>query len=937
MNSRRREMTNAHESMDPHEQLVVTEQITSANKGSSRLTRAEYESKQLDGEKMAFQLVQTRLGKGKAHMTVKDSYGTWMTPVTLTVSVTTPHHEISRTSSRGQHEGKGYDDLSTDVSSVDPAGRKLYHSQDSLLGTAKCRGAHTGTRRCDASSSRAGKYGPQMATSSAQTEISQKESSISETLTSVADGRDCHPNITSEHIERRHILQRVANPSRKPLLSCSQKSVVACRLGEPVLKKRVRFKDVCEESNSPVPSSFEYGPCTLMEIGDLRLVQSQNQVSQIAGPCRRIGMANSRPNYESPANSWNLHDNIRRDPFPSDPHRIPIEKLATRSIQLAGRQSKIRFSEVIQTFDPRVYESLQENPDGFGEVEEFTDDITLQSRRSSYVYPPTDDPNWPPPSPPPSRYPPSPRRRSMKLDKTIMQRFDDLPAYRSPPSRPSSYYSSPPPSYPPSPGRRSLQSDQLFIQLPPPSPPYRHPLSDPMRRSILRNQSLAQDLPLRLGRSKSVTFDQGPHRMPSQPGRSKSVASDEAPVQYITFPQRPPISPYEMGDQFWDASYDQGPVDQFNEDTERRLGRSPSQVALKCEVYDERGSPLLLCRSNSGTLDQYGIRPPTLEIPISPYEMAEQFSDFSNDREPVEFNQETLRLGRTQSFDEVPERAEGPLRRERSYSFDEFPRDRSFMRPPPLEIPNSPNEIDEGFSDVYYDRGSVDFSQEPYGQEEPVRRSSFPDYYTSERESMIEESSPNRADSDKAKLDFRQELYQQTQVIEETIFDLLSKTNATSKELAALERQERLSGHLKLKESGKDTIQDKGKTRSSSRRIADMSRARRLSGSSFSKDMKEVNQTFDFNTNDPRRASSAATCEFCLNEGNSARKFFIEKKTVTEADIYELIENFQVEMMKLMERTDALFASQEEEQSYNDEVQRINGGIPAAAAEGGRE
>lgn len=929
-------MTNAHESMNPHDQLVVTEQITCANKGSSRLTRAESKCKQLDGEKMAFQLVQTRLGKGKAHMTVTDSYGTWMTPVTLTVSVTSPHHEISRTRSQGQDEGKGHDDLSTDVSSVDPAGRKFYHSQDSELGTAKCWGPHTGTRRCDASSSRTGKYGPQMATSSAQTEISQKESSISETSTSVADGRDCHPNITSEHIERRHILQRVANPSRKSLLSCSQKSVVACRLGEPVLKKRVRFKDVCEESNSPVPSSFEYGPCTLMEIGDLSLVQGQNEVSQIAGPCRRTGMASSRPNYESPANSWNLLDNICRDPFPSDAHRIPIEKLAIRSIQIAGRQSKIRFSEVIQTFDPRVFESLQENPDGFGEVEEFMDDIAPGSSRSSYVYPPTDDPNWPPPSPPPSRYPPSPRRRSMQLDKTNMQRFDDLPTYHSPPSPPSSYYSSPPPSYPPSPGRRGLQIDQLFIQLPPPSPPYRHPLSDPKRRSILRNQSLAQELPLRLGTSKSVTFDQGPHRMPLQPGRSKSVAFHEAPVQYITFPQQPPVSPYEMGEQFSDVLYDQGPVDQFNEDTERRLGRSPSQVAFDGEVYDERDSPWRLSRSNSGTLDQYGMRPPPLEMNISPYEMAEQFSDFSDDREPVEFNQEISRLGRTQSFDEVPERAEGPLRRERSYSFDEFPRNSSFMRPPPLEIPNSPNEIDEGFSNVYYDRGSVDFSQEPYGQEEPVRWRSFPDYNTSERESMIEESSPNRADSDKAKLDFRQELYRQTQVAEETIFDLLSKTNAACKELEALERHERLSGHLQLKESGKESrrTQDTGKRRSSSSRIAHMSMARRLSGSVLSEGTKEVNQTFDYNANDPRRASSAATCEYCLDEANpganSVRKFLTEKKTVTEADIYELIESFQVEMMKLMERTDALFASQEEEQ-------RINGGIPAAAAEGGRE
>jgi hypothetical protein len=854
-------MTNAHESMDPHDQLVVTEQITSADTDSSRLTRAESKTKQLDGEKMAFQLVQTRLGKGKAHMAVTDSYGTWMTPVTLTVSVASPDHEISRTSSRGQDEGKGHDDLSTDVSSVDPAGREFYHSQDSELGTAKCRGAHTGTRRCDASSSRAGEYG-QMATSSAQTEISEKESSISETSISVDDGRDCHPNTTSEHIERRHILRRVANPSRKSLLSCSQKSVAACTLGEPVLKKRVRFKDVCEESNSPVPSSFEYGPCTLMEIGDLRLVQSQTQVSRIAEPCRRTGLANSSSNYESPANSWNLHDNIRRDPFPSDAHRKPIEKLAIRSIQIAGRRSKIRFSEIIQTFDPKVYESLQENPDGFGEVKDMDN-----------IAPGSNDPNWPTPSPP------------------------------------SSYYSSPPPSHPPSPGRRSLQMDPLFIQLPP-SPPYRHPLSDPKRRSILRNQSLAQELPLRLGRSKSVTFDQGPHRMPLQPGRSNSVVFHEAAVQYITSPQRPPISPYEIGQQFSDVLYDQGPVDQFNEDTERRLGRSPSQVAFNGEVSDERDSPWRLSTSNPGTSDQYGMRPPPLEMSNSPYEMAEQFSDFSDDREPVEFNQEISRLGRTQSFDEVPERR------------DEFPRDSSFMRPPPLEIPNSPNEIDEGFSDVYYDRGS----------EGPVRRSSFPDYDTSERE-----LSPNRADSDKAKLDFRQELYQQTQLTEEIIFDLLSKTNAACKELEALERHERLSGHLQLKESGKESrrsTRDKSQTRFSSSQIADMSRARRLSGSWLSKDMKEVNQACDYNTNDSRRALSAATCEYCSEEtnpdANSVRKLFTgkksltEKKTVTEGDIYESIESFQVEMMKLMERTDALFASQEE-QTHNDEVQRIYG------------
>ena len=128
-------MTNAHESMDPHGQLVVTEQISSANTDSSRLTGAESKTKQLDGEKMEFQLVQTRLGKGKAHMAVTDSYGTWMTPLTLTVSVASPHHEISRTSSRGQDEGKEHDDLSTDVSSVDPAGRKFYHSQDCELGT----------------------------------------------------------------------------------------------------------------------------------------------------------------------------------------------------------------------------------------------------------------------------------------------------------------------------------------------------------------------------------------------------------------------------------------------------------------------------------------------------------------------------------------------------------------------------------------------------------------------------------------------------------------------------------------------------------------------------------------------------------------------------------------------------------------------------------
>lgn len=922
-------MTNAHESMDPHDRLVMAEQMT---RGSSRLTSAESKSKRLDGEKMAFQLVQRRLGEGKAHMTVTDSYGTWMTPVT--VSVTTPHRETSR-SSRGQYEGKGQDDLSTGVSSVDPAGRKFYHSEDSELDVdAECRIGRTGTRRCDASSSRAGKYGPQLATSSAQTEFPQKEPSISETSTSVADGRDCHPNFTSKHIERQHILQRVtANPCRKSLLSCSQKSVGACKLGGPVQKKRVRFKDLCEESTSPVPSSSEYGPCTLVKFADLSPVQSQNQHSQIAGPCRRTRVAKFRPNDECLSRSWNLHDNSRREPFASGAHRISIEKLAIRSIQIAGRESKIRFSEVIQTFDPRVYESLQENPDGFGEV----DDSAPGSSRNSYVYPPTDYTKWPPPSPPP---PPSPGRRSVQLDRTIMQRFDDdLPPHRSPPSPSSSYYSSPPPSYPPSPGRRSLQTDQLFIQLRPPSPPYRHPLSDPKRRSILRNQSLEQDLPLRLGRSKSVTFDQGSDRMPSQLSRSKSVGFDEPPIQDVTFPQGPPMSSYQMGEQFWDVSYDQGPVNQFSDDIERRLGsRSPSQV------HDERGSPLRLSTSNSGTFDQFGMRPPPqapLEMPISPYEMAEQFSDFLDDREPVELSQGTSRLGRAQAFDEVRERAEGPLRRERSYSLDELPRDSSFMRPPPLEIPNSPYETNERFSDVYYDRRSVDFSQEPYGQEEPVRRNSFPDYNISEKESMVEEPSPNRADSDKAKLDFRQQLYQQTQETEETIFDLLSRTNAASKELAALERQERLSGHLQLKESGKDSgrPRDKGNRRSSSSRIHDMSRARHLS--LFSKGMKEVNQTFDYNSNDPRRASSAATCEYCVDAANpganGVRKLFAEKKTVTEADIYELIENFQVEMMKLMERTDASFASQEEEQSYSDEVQRINDGIPPAAAEGGRE